>query len=158
MAGAQCVCVINKTTAVTIAPQPSLCVWGLYLNLQPSSRHCWAFLRTLAMPPLQPSTPLPGVTPPESRNKPRPPTPWAHIVLSVWRLPLLNNKLYFAAFKSNFLTFFNLNSNAWNGRHAHHHKYPQTQTHKRCCHWHTHIRTITQRNKISVFFFNLTTF
>jgi len=40
------------------------------------------------------------------------PTPWAHIVLSVWRLPLLNNKLYFAAFKSNFLTFFNLNGNA----------------------------------------------
>jgi len=33
-------------------------------------------------------------------------------VLSVWRLPLLNNKLYFAAFKSNFLTFFNLNGNA----------------------------------------------
>lgn len=59
----------------------------------------------------------------------KPPTPWTHIVLSVWRLPLLNNKLYFAAFKSNFLTFFNLNGNAWNGKHAHHHKYPQAQAH-----------------------------
>lgn len=131
-----------------------VCVSGLYLNLQPSSRDCWAFLRTLVMPrPLipQPHCPLPThrlhhrtTTIPEM-GRLCTPTPWAHIVLSVWRLPLLNNKLYFAAFKSNFLTFFNLNGNAWNGKHAHHHKYPQTQAHKR---WrcHIHIRMLTQRN------------
>lgn len=123
MTGVQCVCVINKTTAVTIALCVCVCVRsGLYLNLQPRQHSGLLSFPTHTGHAYNTTEQYPKITR-------KPPTPWAHIVLSVWRLPLLNNKLYFAAFKSNFLTFFNLNGNAWNGKHAHHHKYPQAQAH-----------------------------
>lgn len=74
--------------------------------------HCWALLRhtgrtTTIYECHAFATGTPTITPPTAAD--------AHAHSqgrhcgSVWRLPLLNNKLYFAAFKSNFLTFFNLN-------------------------------------------------
>lgn len=101
---------LHVCTAVRV--RECVCVRVLYLNLLPSSRTVEPCYDTLAAPLLYMSvTPLPQAR------------PQSHLLLlhdadahsqgrhcgSVWRLPLLNNKLYFAAFKSNFLTFFNLN-------------------------------------------------
>lgn len=101
-----------RLTYVRLCVRECACLCVLYLNLLPSSRTVEPCYDTLAAPLLYMSvTPLPQAR------------PQSHLLLlllhdahsqgrhcgSVWRLPLLNNKLYFAAFKSNFLTFFNLN-------------------------------------------------
>lgn len=115
MIACACVCLCMLTAARMYGcVRVCACLCVLYLNLLPSSRTVEPCYDTLAAPLLYMSvTPLPQAR------------PQSHLLLlllhdadahsqgrhcgSVWRLPLLNNKLYFAAFKSNFLTFFNLN-------------------------------------------------